>query len=49
MNLKLKIWRQSDKDAKGGMINYSIEDHFGCYKDIFNKIKDVTVTKQEIG
>ena len=26
MNLKLKIWRQSDKDAKGGMVNYSIED-----------------------
>ena len=26
MNLKLKIWRQSNKDAKGGMVNYSIED-----------------------
>jgi succinate dehydrogenase / fumarate reductase iron-sulfur subunit len=26
MNLKLNIWRQSDKDAKGGMVNYSIED-----------------------
>ena len=26
MNLKLKIWRQSNKDAKGGMVNYFIED-----------------------
>ncbi len=26
MNLKLKIWRQPNKDSKGGMVNYSIED-----------------------
>ena len=26
MDLKLKIWRQSSKDAKGEMVNYSIAD-----------------------
>ncbi len=26
MNLKLKIWRQNDQNAKGKMVEYNIED-----------------------